>query len=345
MAEVAVVIVNYRTPELTVRCIEALKGERNKLPSLRVIVVDGASGDNSAADIRAFVNQPAWIHWVSFVPLEVNGGFGWANNQAILHLAGSDRPPQFIHLLNPDTEICPGAVVQLANYLEAHSRTAAAGSQLINVDGSLAGSAFSFPTVRGEFSRGASTGFLAKLLRVPPIAIEAPRAREVDWVTGGSVMLRMSALAEVGLFDEGFFLYNEEVELMWRFRKAGWKVAIEPLSRVIHIGGAATGVVNPTGKDKLERRLPPYVFRSRSRYFGLTRGRAVAAAAYGAWLTGNVIWWTRRTLGLAKGAPTDHQFRDHLRAGRPRAHDTIACPATLTAVPGKPPAWMERQWL
>jgi GT2 family glycosyltransferase len=169
---------------LTVRCIEALKGERNKLPSLRVIVVDGASGDNSAADIRAFVNQPAWIHWVSFVPLEVNGGFGWANNQAILHLAGSDRPPQFIHLLNPDTEICPGAVVQLANYLEAHSRTAAAGSQLINVDGSLAGSAFSFPTVRGEFSRGASTGFLAKLLRVPPIAIEAPRAREVDWVTG-----------------------------------------------------------------------------------------------------------------------------------------------------------------
>ncbi len=327
------------------RCIEALEGERAGLPNLRVIVADGASGDNSVEQLRAFVDEPSRGDWVSLLQLEVNGGFGWANNQAILHLSQADSPPQFVHLLNPDAEVYAGAVARLVDYLSANPRTAAVGSQLMNADGSPAGSAFSFPTVRGEFSRGASTGFLDRLLRVPPIAVETAVSREVDWVTGGSAMLRVSALREVGLFDEGFFLYNEEVELMWRFRTAGWKVAIEPMSRVLHIGGAATGVMNPTGKATLERRLPRYVFRSRTRLFGLTRGLGIAGAAYGAWIAGHTLSRIRRLLGLAKGAPVERQFRDHLSAGFPRAHDAIASVPMLTGIPGRPPAWMERRWL
>src|SRR5258708_8560018 len=108
-ADVAVVIVNYRTPKLTMRCVAALKAERALLPCLRVIVVDGGSDDGSAIELASGLAQDDYSDWVSFVPLAINGGFGWANNQAILMLAREDGPPEFIHLLNPDAEITAGA--------------------------------------------------------------------------------------------------------------------------------------------------------------------------------------------------------------------------------------------
>lgn len=344
-SNVAVVIVNYRTPELTKACIAALAKEREQLPRLRAMVVDGGSGDGSAAALDEALAHPDYADWVEFLPLPINGGFGWANNQAILMLARREIPPEFIHLLNPDTEVMPGAVVRLVQYLRSCPRVAAVGSQLLEIDGSLAGSAFSFPTIRGEFSRGAGTGALDRLLKVPPISVEASEAMEVDWVTGGSVLLRLDALREVGLFDEGFFLYNEEVELMWRLRKAGWAIATEPASRVRHLGGGATGVNDRITGARVEPRRPAYLFRSRTRFFGLTRGPLVASLAFAAWVAGHAIWRMRRLVGVPIGKPVDHQFRDHLRQGFPRGHDFTAAVATLESNPGRAPAWMERRWL
>jgi GT2 family glycosyltransferase len=314
------------------------------LPQLNVLVVDGCSGDRSAAEIESFCTLSEFKDWVDFVPLAVNGGFGWANNQAILLLTKRATPPDFVYLLNPDAEIEAGALLSLVNYLKNHDRVGAVGSQLVNPDGTLAGSAFSFPSVRGEFSRGARTGLIDRLLRVPSISIEVTEARLVDWVTGGSVLLRVDALQQTGLFDDGFFLYNEEVELMWRLHKHGWLVATEPSSRVRHLGGAATGVGRSSARLKLARRLPRYIYRSRSRFFGLTQGFGTAIAAYLAWIAGSLFWWMRRLLGLAKGAPIDHQLRDHLFAAFPRLHDTEASIATLDSEPGEPPAWMKNQW-
>lgn len=342
---VAVVIVNYRTPELTKACVAALAKERQRLPRLRAMVVDGGSGDGSADELAKALADPDYSDWVEFIAFPINGGFGWANNQAILTLARRDFPPEFIHLLNPDAEVMHGAVVRLVEYLQCHSRVAAVGSQLLDPDGSLAGSAFSFPSIRGEFSRGACTGVLDRLFKVPPISIEASEAMEVDWVTGGSVLLRLDALREVGLFDEGFFLYNEEVELMWRLRKAGWLIATEPRSRVRHLGGGATGVSDRITLAPVEPRRPGYLFRSRARFFGLTRGPVAAAAAYAAWVAGHAVWRLRRLLGVPIGKPVDHQLRDHLCKGFPRRHDFSAAVATLESKPGQVPAWMAGQWL
>src|SRR5205085_5129549 len=102
-----VVIVNYRTAALTVQCLAALKGEKALLPRLKAIVVDGGSGDGSADELAKAIGHPDYADWVSLLALPINGGFGWANNQAILTLAGSDTPPDFIHLLNPYTEVEP----------------------------------------------------------------------------------------------------------------------------------------------------------------------------------------------------------------------------------------------
>jgi hypothetical protein len=155
-------------------------------------------------------------------------------------------------------------------------------------------------------------------------------------------MFRAEALREVGLFDEGIFLYHEEIELMWRLRRAGWTIASEPLSRVRHVGGASTGVHNRKSAGTTSPRKPPYWYRSRSRLFALTRGRKVALLAYFAWLIGYVVWAGRRGTGLAKGAkPVSHQFRDHLSFARPRRNDAIPAAPAWNDKARRVPTWME----
>jgi hypothetical protein len=185
---------------------------------------------------------------------------------------------------------------------------------------------------------------LEDLFGVKATTVETSEATEVDWVTGASVMLRVDALRQVGLFDEGFFLYHEEVELMWRLRRAGWSIATEPRSVVRHLGGVATGV--RSGNDCVERRNPTYLYRSRSRFFGLTRGRTIAVAAFAAWLAGHMVWELRRLLRLAPGhKPVEHEFGDHLLKAFPRRHDFEPAPARLDGAPTATPAWMAKRWL
>ena len=341
-AKIAIVIVNYRTADLTRQCLASLKSESALLPGLEVVVVDGGSGDGSDTTVERTIANPDFRQWVSLLPLSVNGGFGWANNQAILRLLQSPDPPEFIHMLNPDTIVEEGSVARLAAYLISHPRTAVVGSQLLEVDGSLSGSAFHFPSVRGEFARGARTGFLDTLLKVPSVEIAASEAREVDWVTGASFMVRSEALREVGLFDEGFFLYHEEVELMWRLRRHGWEIAVEPRSRVRHVGGASTGVDGRQAKGQFRPRRPAYWYRSRSRLFGLTRGVWGTSLAYLLWLLGHFVWELRRLTGLTKGEKgVARQFFDHARYALPRRRDWSPAVRFWNDAPGSP-AWMER---
>jgi N-acetylglucosaminyl-diphospho-decaprenol L-rhamnosyltransferase len=343
---VSVVVVNYRTAELTKSCLAALKAERAALPNLDVLVIDGGSRDGSAELLERTAAARGYSGWVSFLALPVNGGFGWANNQAISLLLQRRDAPQFIHLLNPDAEIEKDAVLLLLSYLKENPSVAAVGSQLLEPDGSLTGSAFSFPSVRGEFSRGARTGAIDRLLKVPPISIEASAPQEVDWATGASVMFRTEALKQVGLFDEGFFLYHEEIELMWRLRAAGWGIAFEPRSRVRHVGGASTGVHSRKTDGVVEPRKPSYWYRSRARFFALTQGKGTAFLAYLAWFAGYPIWALRRVLGLAPASkPFSHQLRDHSRYALPRSSDGLAAVRAWNDRRQGPPMWMERGWL
>jgi len=343
---VGIVTVNYRTPHLTEACVCSLLHERQEGCDVQTIVVDGGSADSSAARLAKFASQPQYRDWVEFLPLPINGGFGWANNQAILRLLERDNPPEYIHLLNPDSEVEPGAVRYLSDYLDDHPRAAAVGSQLLELDGSWTGSAFSFPSIRGELARGAGTGFIDRLLRAPPVAVETAEAREVEWATGASVMFRREALEEVGLFDEGFFLYHEEIELMWRMRQAGWTIATEPRSRVRHVGGGSTGVHSRKVEERLRPRRPHYWYRSRARFFGLTRGRFAATAAFITWIAGHMILKLRRLTGLAKDSkPLDHEFRDQLTQARPRQDDFIPAVMPAHAKPTSSPAWMQNRWL
>jgi N-acetylglucosaminyl-diphospho-decaprenol L-rhamnosyltransferase len=332
-SNIAVVTVNYRTPELTKRSIAALAKERERLPGLRAVVVDGGSGDGSAEELAEVLGHPDYAGWVEFLPLPINGGFGWANNQAMLTLARKKQQPEYVHLLNPDTEVMPGAVSALVEELRANPDCGAAGSLLIAPDGQQAASAFRFPSAGREFVSGAQSEALGRLIRVAPTVVEAERSAEVDWVTGASVMFRTSALRATGLFDDGFFLYFEEVELMHRLRAVGWTVRHVPASRVVHLEGAATGMGSA-------RPLPGYWYKSRRRYFALTGGAAVAGAANVAWASGRLVAMAKKALGRFQNRSGSHTA-DLLRFGLwPRREDRMPSVPAWGDAPGKPPAWM-----
>ena len=344
MAEdrVAVVTVNYRTPDLVMRCLESLAAERAAIAHpLEVIVVDGGSGDGSAEQLRRAMADERFAGWTTLLPLELNGGFGWANNQAMLRLLQREQPPAFIHILNPDTMVEPGAVAALVDSLKKYPECAAVGSQLIDDDGGLAGSAFRFPTPARELVRGSNTPALGRVLGTAPILVQSGFEGEVDWVTGASVMFRAEALRQAGLFDDGFFLYFEEIELMHRIRRAGWSIRHVPQSRIYHIGGASTGV---NGHDPEQvRRRPAYWYQSRRRYFALTQGRSGTLSAGLGWLIGDALWRLRRAVSRSMKIEVPFERNDLLAHGlRASAADLTPHAREWSHPPGTPPAWMDR---
>jgi GT2 family glycosyltransferase len=257
----------------------------------------------------------------------------------MLRLMQSSRPPEFIHLLNPDAVIEPGAVSKLLALLQSRPRVAAAGSQLLECDGRLAGSAFRFPTIAREFLRGSNTAALGRLLGIAETVIESDRAIPAEWVTGASVMFRTEALRETGLFDDGFFLYFEEIELMWRLRRSGWDIWYEPGSRVRHIGGAATGIAS--GGEAARAPRPGYWFQSRRRLFALLYGANRARLAGLAWLLGNLFWRLRRAIGSGNPDRDVPGERKALLAHglSPDARDLTPAVVAWDSPPGQPPAW------
>ena len=339
-SSLSIVIVNYRTADYVIRCVEALVPERAAVGPFDVTIVDGNSGDGSAEKLAAHFAGAAWRDWVSVLPLDLNGGFGWANNQAMLRLLQRPNPPEFIHLLNPDTLVEPGAIAALLDVIRANPRLGGVCSQLLEPDGTLAGSAFNFPSPGRELVRGARFGRLGKWLRIAPAIVERDDPGPAQWLTGASVMLRSAALRETGLFDDGFFLYFEEVELMHRMGKAGWGLWLVPSSRVTHIAGAATGVAS--GLQVAVRPHPPYRFESRRRYFTLTGGVPGLLGANLAWLAGDLLARImslagRRTSGIPRELPMMLRY-----CFLPSRRDKQRSAPRWDEAPGRAPAWMAK---
>ena len=298
--DVLIVIVNYRSAELTVDCLRSLLPERATVPGLRVVVTDNASPDDSVARLTAAVADHGWGDWVTVQPLPENGGFAYGNNAAIRPaLAGAERPDYFV-LLNPDTVVRPGGMAELVRFMEAHPAVGLAGSRLEDPDGTPQVSAFRFHSVASEFDRGVRLGLVTKLLgkRVvsPPVSAEAGPC---DWVAGASLIVRPAVFDAAGLMDERFFMYFEEVDFCRAAALAGWPCWYVPSSRVVHLVGAVSQL---SDSRKHRKRRPAYWFQSRRRYF-LKHGRAYAAAADVAFLAGFSLFRLRRA--VQRKADTD----------------------------------------
>lgn len=285
--DVAVVIVNYGTAEMAVAAADSVLSRGEDGLSVEVHLVDNASP--GPAD-RA-VLQEAAARWGAAVTLhleDVNHGFGRGNNLVLRALAARADPPAKVYLLNPDARLVTNALAQLSAFLDAHPRAAVVGTGIVDgEEGRPAVSAFRFPGLISEFAGAVHFGPLSRLADRWMVALPPGiPTQEVDWVSGASMMARLDALAEVGFFDPDYFLYYEEVDLMHRLRRKGWQVWHLAEARVMHIGGASTGVSTANAERPP---LPAYWYDSWHFYFAKIHGRARARSIARARLTGTML--------------------------------------------------------
>lgn len=312
--DLLIVILNYRTAELTVECLRSLAREMPRLPGTEVVVTDNASGDGSAETIAQAIVKGGWGAWARCEPLPKNGGYAYGNNAPIRSALARPNPPAYVLLLNPDTELLPGAITALLDYMADHPECAIAGSRLEDERGGVHCSAFNFPTAWSELDRGLELGIVTRLLGDHVVARPIPdHACEVDWVAGASMMVRREVFERIGLIDEAYFLYFEEVDFLLRAKRAGLRTYYVPSSRVVHHMGASTGV---TDEKSAPRRIPTYWFDSRRRYFVKNHGVLHAVLADSAFLIGRGLRDLRRMVLPKKSRPDPpHMFIDYVKNG------------------------------
>jgi N-acetylglucosaminyl-diphospho-decaprenol L-rhamnosyltransferase len=255
--DVAVVIVNHNTRDLLLACVASLYGGGLEGLRARVFVVDNASTDGSPEAVAAgAAKYPAGF--VQLLENRENVGYAAANNRA-LRLAGfgeaTDAAPadadgpsfRLALLLNPDTLVPPCALARLAGFLDADSGLAAVGPKLVLPDGSLdLACRRSFPTP--EVSLYRFTG-LARLFPQSPrfgrynlTYLDPDAPADVDSVVGACMLVRGAAIRRVGLLDETFWMYGEDLDWALRMHQAGWRVGYRPQVVVHHVKrGASRG--------------------------------------------------------------------------------------------------------
>ena len=255
MPDLSVSIVNTNSRALLLACLESLAGT-----DAEIVVLDNASEDGSADAARERFPD------VRVIAQAHRAGFGANHNTVIRATTG-----RYVYVLNEDTTAGDWGFEALTAYLDDHPRVAALGPRIVYPDGRLQDSAWRFPTPL------VSTISLATLGRLGVTQSRGDAPRAVDWVTGAAVMLRREALDEVGLFDENFFLYSEEVDLQARLHRAGWDVHYFPGVSVVHHESQFSA-------DIPERRINE-MWRSRHRYWQKHHsgaGARIAALATGA---------------------------------------------------------------
>jgi N-acetylglucosaminyl-diphospho-decaprenol L-rhamnosyltransferase len=224
--DVSVVVVSWNTRELLARCLESVEAETRGL-RVETVVVDNGSTDGSPEMVATRFPR------ARLVRNEANRGFAAANNQALGFGAG-----RYALLLNSDAVLLEDSLAHMVRFLDEHPEAGAAGVRLLNPDGSFQWSFADFPSLFGELL------LLTKLSRLfqPPTFPSYPpeRSREtrtVDWVSGACLIVRRAAISRVGLLDDEYFMYSEEVDWCYRLRRAGWAVFYLPDARVAHWSG------------------------------------------------------------------------------------------------------------
>lgn len=236
-----VVIVSWNVRDLLAACLRSLQADlaRDGL-SADIWVVDNGSTDGTPEVIAR--DFPA----VRLIARRDNPGFAAANNQAI-RAALETAPPRYFWLLNPDTEVLPGATAALVAAMETHPRVGVAGAKLLYPDGSLQHSAFRFPgLVQLAFDLFPFPSRLYETRlngRYPRRLYDGESPFFVDHPLGAAMMVRTEAVEQVGLLDEEYRIYCEEIDWCWRMRRAGWRALCVPAARVVHHVGRSTGQV------------------------------------------------------------------------------------------------------
>ncbi len=241
--DLAVVIVSYNTCAMLRSCLHSVYAnfEQSSLNG-RVWVVDNASSDGSQDMVCAEFPR-AYL-----LVLDQNRGFAAANNAALLELgfgtSASQSIADLVLFLNPDTEVRGSALEIMAAVLQAPGHVGVVGASLVYPDGRFQHSAFRFPTlwqIWFDFISWPSRLIESSLNgRYPRALYQASQPFTIDHPLGAAIMTRADVIRQIGLMDEGFFMYAEEIDWCLRVRKAGWDICCVPDAQIVHHAGAST---------------------------------------------------------------------------------------------------------
>ena len=300
--ELTVVIINYRTADMVINCLETLLPQLDS-ESSRVSLVDNDSGDGSDKIIKAWIKQHDKNSLVDFIQSGSNLGFSGGNNIGINSIESD-----YYLLLNSDTLLRKDSIKKLLTTASRYKEAGIISPRLEWPDGAGQESCFRFHTPISEFLGAAQTGFVDKVFRRSKVAL--PIQIEIinpEWTSFACVLIRREVLHEIGLMDDEYFMYFEDAEFCFRARKAGWKILHDPSVSVVHLRGGSSPVKENT---KLKKRLPKYYYESRARYFYQLYGWSGLTLANLLWGLGRFISKTRQVLGRSDKAVSKKQWLD-----------------------------------
>ncbi len=253
--ELSVVIVNFNTKKLLFNCLESIPLSEER----EVIVVDNGSDDGSIEALKPLAENQK----IELILNQTNRGFAKANNQGIKLAKG-----KYILLLNSDTMVKKGTLKKMISFLENNSGAGAVAPRLLNKDGSIQASCYQFPSFSGAIKEfflnqpGAFSKFFPQ--GNSPSAVKA--------VVGAALMIPRKVIEKVGLLDERFFIYFEDIEYCHRLWKAGYRVYYLPKAEIVHLHGA-------TGK-KMGQKPNAWLIESSKKYHGTIRHYLLNSVIY-----------------------------------------------------------------
>lgn len=231
MKDVSIIIISYKTPSLLRQCIKSILRSKIKL-NYEIIVIDNNSKDESVQMIN-----DDFYDKVKLIANKKNLGFPKAVNQGILE--AQKNQSKYILILNPDITVLPNSIESMFEFMEKNKDIGILGPQLINPDGSIQNSCFTkFTTPSIVLYRRTIFGKLKKAKKAIDEFLmknwDHKTPRDVAWILGSCMFVRMEAIKKVGLMDERFFMYMEDVDWCRRFWEAGWRVYYWPKVKMVH---------------------------------------------------------------------------------------------------------------
>jgi N-acetylglucosaminyl-diphospho-decaprenol L-rhamnosyltransferase len=255
--DLAIIVVNWNTRELLKPCLDSATSAIEDLRG-RIVVVDNGSTDGSIDLLRQA------YPWVQVIENRDNVGFAAANNQALKLLDA-----RHILLLNSDAVLLPNTAKSMVDFLDNNPKAAVVGGMLLHPNGRFQASFNDFPTFTSELVTLIGLDRILYRSTYPSYSeIASQHARRVDWVGGALMAVRRRAIEEVGLLDESFFMYAEEMDWCLRFHEVGWEVWYLPCARAVHQLAGSAGRVRERRRAQIYRSKWLFIRKHRGRLLG-----------------------------------------------------------------------------
>jgi N-acetylglucosaminyl-diphospho-decaprenol L-rhamnosyltransferase len=296
-----IVTVNYKTSRMVTDLVLSLTAEIYKMGNTHMVIVDNASGDDSVEYIQDFIEKNS-ITWVTVIANQRNAGYAAGNNLAIRSIVKKGIDVERIWFLNPDTKVKTKAGTELIKAMNDWNLHIV-GSRLEDDDGTLQCSHFNFPGIISELSQGLRLGVFDKLVKKYLVRTEPSIIPiQTDWLSGASFMVSKTYIEKIGLMDEDYFLYFEEVDFFLQGKRKKMHCWYIPSSRVFHAVGASTGI---SDHRKKAPRRPQYWFDSRRRFFLKNYGALTLFCCDLFFIIGYTTWLLRNKLFNSAGSNTE----------------------------------------